>query len=53
MTLKTNTPTFDEIIAEAERMWRVRYPNRNDSTYTALRQTAALFSAARRSLAAQ
>lgn len=45
-------PTADQIIAEVERLWRARYPNRNDSTFTALKQQAALFSQARRNLSA-
>ena len=45
-------PTPDQIIAEAERLWRIRHPKANDSTYTAMKQQAALFSQARRNLSA-
>jgi len=46
-------PTFDEIVAEAERMWAVTYPKRNPDTYTAIHQQARLFGAARRALLAR
>ena len=43
-------PTPDQIIAEAERLWRIQHPKANDTTLTAVKQTAALFGQARRNL---
>ena len=49
-TARNHLP-FDVLLEEAERLWRLDWPNRNPGTYTAMKQIATYFPAARRNLA--